>query len=496
MQTPDWITLSLFFIIMIGIGLNAYRRVKGTKDFYVAGGGLPWWLAGISHHVSGYSGVVFTGYAALAYATGFNLYVWWALNVTIACLLGAWLIVPRWARLRDALQIQSPTEYLKVRYDIKTQQVIAWLGVLLKLLDTAGKYAAIGVLFYGFTGIPIIYGVLISGVVAMIYVTVGGLWADTMNDFFQFLVGVAAGIIMFFVVQSHLGDIGTNYLDMWDRLPAGNSDWFNGQYSPLFFASFAFVCFLSYNGGTWNLASRFIASPDGKQARRAMILSASLYLVWPLILFAPMWAAPLLIPDVPAGQQTQIYSMLTLKYLPAGFVGVILASMFAATLSMVASDANAISSVLSRDILPLISKKVKRANGETPLWMARTVTFTFTLCTIVLALNQEHFGGIIGLIVVWFGGLIGPASIPMVLGLLPFYKHCGPKIAITSMLIGLAVFAGTKLFVTAPSMALSVGGPVFCSLVFFTLAAIVARKNPVKPEVDALMHKLSRDGGH
>ncbi|MCU6353614.1 sodium:solute symporter family transporter [Morganella morganii] len=460
MQTPDWITLTLFFIIMIGIGLNAYRRVKGTNDFYVAGGGLPWWLAGISHHVSGYSGVVFTGYAALAYATGFNLYVWWALNVTIACLLGAWLIVPRWARLRDALQVQSPTEYLKIRYDVKTQQVIAWLGVLLKLLDTAGKYAAIGVLFYGFTGIPVIYGVLISGVVAMIYVTVGGLWADTMNDFFQFLVGIAAGIIMFFVVQSQLGDIGTNYLDMWDRLPAGNSDWFNGQYSPLFFASFAFVCFLSYNGGTWNLASRFIASPDGKQARRAMILSASLYLVWPLILFAPMWAAPLLIPDVPADQQTQIYSMLTLKY------------------------------------LPLISKKVKRANGETPLWMARTVTFTFTLCTIVLALNQEHFGGIIGLIVVWFGGLIGPASIPMVLGLLPFYKHCGPKIAITSMLIGLAVFAGTKLFVTAPSMALSVGGPVFCSLVFFTLAAIAARKNPVKPEVDALMHKLSRDGGN
>ena len=152
--------------------------------------------------------------------------------------------------------------------------------------------------------------------------------------------------------------------------------------------------------------------------------------------------------------------------------------------------------MLSRDILPLISKRVKRANGETPLWMARVVTFTFTLCTIVLALNQEHFGGIIGLIVVWFGGLIGPASIPMVLGLLPFYKHCGPKIAISSMLIGLAVFAGTKLFVTAPSMALSVGGPVFCSLVFFTLAAIIARRNPVKPEVEELMHKLSRDGEH
>src|SRR5437763_8361184 len=44
----------------------------------VAGGKIPWWLGGISHHVSGHSGVVFVAYAEVAYQYGFTLYVWWA----------------------------------------------------------------------------------------------------------------------------------------------------------------------------------------------------------------------------------------------------------------------------------------------------------------------------------------------------------------------------------------------------------------------------------
>ena len=35
------------------------RRIEGSKDYFVAGGKIPWWLGGISHHVSGHSGVVF-----------------------------------------------------------------------------------------------------------------------------------------------------------------------------------------------------------------------------------------------------------------------------------------------------------------------------------------------------------------------------------------------------------------------------------------------------
>ena len=493
MNPLDWIALSAFFAVSVAIGIWSFTRIRQSEDFYVAGGKLPWWLSGVSHHVSGYSGVVFTGYAALAYSNGISLYFWWALNITVACIIGSALIAPRWARLRTALNIESPTEFLLTRYNLPTQQLISWLGILLKLLDTAGKYAAIGVLLYGFAGVPIHYGILLAGSVAMLYVTIGGLWADTLNDFFQFLIQVAAGLAMFFIVLSQLREMNLNYINMWDELSPGNSDPFNEPYTLAFVICFSITGFLSFSGGTWNLAMRFIASDSGQSARKAMRLSAVLYLIWPLILFAPMWASPLLLPDLPESDQTEVYSMLAVKFLPSGLVGLVLASMFAATLSMVASDANAISSVLSRDILPQITKKMRTSEGYTPLWMARLVTFVFTLCTLGIALNSDRFGGIIGLIVRWFGGLLGPAAIPMILGLVPFYKYCGPIAAWTSIISGLLSFIVVNYGIEDASMAVSVGTPVITSLTIFTFMALAGRLRPVPARVDDLMRKLSHD---
>ena len=76
MQTIDWIVLALYFLVMVGIGTWSYRQVHDSQDFFAAGGRMPWWLSGISHHVSGYSAVAFTGYATVAYTEGFTLYVW------------------------------------------------------------------------------------------------------------------------------------------------------------------------------------------------------------------------------------------------------------------------------------------------------------------------------------------------------------------------------------------------------------------------------------
>lgn len=131
MHHLDWIALFLFFLIMIVIGLWSYRQIGSSGDFFVAGGKLPWWLSGISRHISGYSGAVFVAYAAIAYTHGFTIYVWWAFMIAISIFAGAFFIAPRWSRLRSKTNIESPTEYIKERYNLPTQQLMAWSGVLL-----------------------------------------------------------------------------------------------------------------------------------------------------------------------------------------------------------------------------------------------------------------------------------------------------------------------------------------------------------------------------
>jgi hypothetical protein len=67
MGTIDWVVLWAYFLLMVGIGVQARSRIKTAADFFAAGRRMPRWLSGISHHMSGYSAAVFVGYAAIAY---------------------------------------------------------------------------------------------------------------------------------------------------------------------------------------------------------------------------------------------------------------------------------------------------------------------------------------------------------------------------------------------------------------------------------------------
>lgn len=487
MHFLDYLAVVAFFGLMVLIGIYSYKKVDNSDDYFTAGGQVPWWLAGISHHVSGYSGAVFVGYAVICYNFGFTMYVWWAIPITIACIVGAFLIAPKWSRLRERLNIQSPTEYLSLRYNIPTQQVMAWSGTILKLFDVAAKWTAMGVLLNGFAGIPVSVGILVSGGVSLLYITIGGLWADLLTDFAQFIIQILGGLFVFFGALKHLGGI-SSITGIWKQLPPQNSQPFNGPYTMGFALAYVFITFLSYNGGTWNLATRYISAPSGSSAKKSALLSAALYLIWPLFLFFPMWAGPILFPGLkdPSG----LYSLLTKQFLPAGMVGFVLASMFANTMSMTTSDANVISSVIVRDILPVINPKIKNASEKQSLKYARWATLIFTGATLILSLNSDLFGGVLGLIITWFGGLVGPTAIPMLLGLLPAFKHCDSKAALVSIFAGFGGFALVN-FVLTTSQATKVATPVLISLAVFIIMGLLNSNKAVKPEIEELLIYLN-----
>ena len=506
MNALDWAVVLGYFFLMVAIGVWAKSQIHDSRDFFTAGGRMPWWLSGVSHHMSGYSAAVFVGYAAIAYTEGFVLYIWWALGITFAMVVGSFLFVPRWPRLRQRLGIISPLEYLKVRYDLPTQQVLAWSGTALKVFDVGAKWTATALLLNVFAGVPLATGVLLTGGVTLIYSTIGGLWADALTDLSQFVVQLVAGIVMFVAVLAQLGGI-SGVWTMWGDLPEGNAEPFSGQYTLLFVLVYLLINTLSYNGGTWNLAQRFIASPTGSTARRAALLSAALYLVWPLVMFFPMWAAPILLPGLDNPEES--YALLTQELLPAGLVGLVLAGMFAHTMAMTGSDANAISSVVTRDIIPAVWRGGRDMASKTELFIGRVTVFSFIAVSMVIALTADSFGGVLGLLILWFGGLVGPIAIPMLLGMLPAFRRCGPVAAISSWAVGLVVFVLVKFVFEgqiasmAPDMvtAVSVGGPVVCSLIVFVLMGLVRPWH--NAESDALIDALASDesaavrvGGH
>lgn len=496
MHRLDWLILGLYFLLMLAVGFWARARVKTAGDFFTAGGKMPWWLSGISHHMSGYSSAVFVAYAAIAYTNGFTVYVWWAFSISVALLMGSRVFAPRWASLRIYNYVISPLEYLAVRYNQPTQQLLAWNGSLLKVFDVGAKWSASAVLLKVFAGVPVGYGVLLTGGVTLIYSVVGGLWADALTDLGQFLIQLVAGLTMLIAVLRRLGGI-TAVWTIWSKLPATHARPFAGDYTALFALGFFGINFLSYNGGTWNLAQRFMAAPSPAQARRSALLSAALYLVWPLVLFFPMWAAPLLLPHL--ADPSQSYAILTRTLLPPGLVGLVLAGLFAHSMAMTSSDANAIAAVVVRDIIPAVRSRKPALSDRVQLRLGRACTFCFLAISMIIALTAGRFGGVIGLLILWYGALIGPAAIPMILGMLAGFRRSGPAAAILSWLAGAVTYGWLKFvpperWLPAGShldLALVVGLPITVSFfTYFLFGMLLPWNNPAS---EALLLSLSID---
>ncbi|GIF12719.1 sodium:solute symporter family protein [Actinoplanes teichomyceticus] len=488
MTTLDWLVLSGYFLVMLGIGLWAKGRIHSVADYFTARGMIPWWLSGISHHMSGYSAIMFVAFAAVAYTYGLAMYVWWALTIGLGVGIGAFLFAARWNRLRSRHGVASPLEYLARRYNVPTQQVLAYSGALLKVVDIAAKWVAIAVLLRGFAGVPILWGIVITGAVTLVYITAGGLWADVLTDFGQFVIQGVAGVAMFLAFLGHLGGVSALW-NMWDDLPAGHGDPFHGPYTLTFFLALLFIKTFEYNGGMWNLAQRYMAAPSGSAAKRSALLSSALWLVWPLILFMPMFAAPLIVPGLTNPEQA--YVELAKSLLPPGVIGLVLAGFFSHTMAMVSSDANVISSVVTRDIAPVLVRAVRHLSERGALTFARITTFAFVAISMVIAISTEGQGVVLKIVVDLVAATMGPISIPLMLGLLPWFRRCGPTAAIASWAAGLGVWVVVKWILDETSQTMVVGVPLVTSLVLYTAIGLLKPERTM--ERDTIIDSLDSD---
>lgn len=139
---------------------------------------------------------------------GITVYFWGFASIGIGVGIGARLFSPRWNRLRAKLGVASPLEYLAKRYNVPTQQALAWSGATLKIFDVAAKWFAVAVLLHGFAGVPCTWGVVVTGAVTLVCCTVGGLWADALTDFGQFVIQGVAAIVMIVAVLSRTQGAG------------------------------------------------------------------------------------------------------------------------------------------------------------------------------------------------------------------------------------------------------------------------------------------------
>lgn len=105
--------------------------------------------------------------------------------------------------------------------------------------------------------------------------------------------------------------------------------------------------------------------------------------------------------------------------------------------------------------------------------------------------NSPTFKDIITIVIKWVAGLVGPISIPFLLGMLRFFRKSGPTAALGSWAAGLFAFWLTNYGLSDVQLQIQIVSPVATSLVLFVLLGFVRPEDT--PEQDAVLARINSD---
>src|SRR4051794_16617219 len=338
---PDYVVIFGYFIVVLLVGVYFNKKQKAAKDYFAGGHQVPWWLAGISHYMSSFSAFTFIAYSQIAYTYGFvAIALFW--TTTPACILGGLIFARRWRRAR----VITPIEFLEKRFNASLRQLFAWAGIPVKIFDDALKVFATALILSAGVGVDLKLAIIVCGFVTVTYTLLGGLWALVVTDYVQFLMKIAAMLLLLPLAIWRVGGPASAF----NGLPPHFLNLTGGPYGWGYLLSFTALITISYNA-TWALAQKYYSVPDERSASKAAYLSAALNFVGTPLMLLPAVIGRKFLPDLLAQHRTaDTYVLLVLELLPVGMVGIIVAAMFSATMATISADLNAVASVLTRDV--------------------------------------------------------------------------------------------------------------------------------------------------
>ena len=313
----------------------------------------------------------------------------------VAALLVGCFVAGHW----KTLGIQTPAQFIQLRFGKSALHFYTTAMMIFRMVGTAGSLYALGVVFTGLlsdgqASLSLLNTViLVFGAIVVLYTMLGGLWAVLMTDVLQFIVLNLAVLLVVPLALMQVGGVSAFV----DQAPAGFFRPTAGSYTWFFLAGWCAIHFFMI-GAEWAFVQRFICVPTARDARKSTFLFGALYLTSPLLWLLPpmLWRIQ---NPIPAGASDEAirhlaenaYILSCKSVLPAGLVGLMLAAMFSATASMVSSQLNVFSGVLTHDIWrPLRSKKM---TDQQTLRAGRVFTLILGGVLIGIALAIPHLGG-------------------------------------------------------------------------------------------------------
>ena len=451
---------------MLGIGWALRRFVRSSEDFFLSGRSIPAWIAGLAFISANLGAQEVIGMAASGAKYGIMTSHFYWVGAMPAMVFVGLFMMPFYYGSRA----RSVPEYLKLRFDEKTRGLNAITFAIMTVFSSGISMYALAKLLELVLGWNFHASIVVTGVIVLAYIFLGGLRSAIYNEVLQFFLIVLGFLPLVLLglkdiggwqgLTSKLAVVATNagfesgaWTHSWQYTgsPTQNPmgiEWFGLIMGLGFAMSFGYWC------TDFLVVQRAMAAGSMTAARRTPLIAAWPKMFMPLLVILPGMLAIGLHATrggfLPIGSDGHpnynlAIPMLLAHYLPTGLLGLGLTALMASFMSGMAGNVTAFNTVWTYDIYQTYLRP-----GQTDrhyLRVGHVATVFGILASVVAAYAATRFNNINDILQLVFSFVNGPLFATFLLGM--FWKRSTGHGAFVGLLVG-TVMAALHYGLTLP----------------------------------------------
>jgi SSS family solute:Na+ symporter len=451
--TIDYAILIVYFGFVLGIGWVLRRHIKSSEDFFLSGRSIPTWIAGLAFLSANLGAQEVIGMAASGAKYGMmTSHFYWVGAIPAMVFVGVFMM-PFYYGSRA----RSVPEYLRLRFDEKTRGFNAISFAVMTVFSSGISMYALAKLLELVLGWNFHASVVLSAVIVLAYIFLGGLTSAIYNEVLQFFLIVLGFLPLVLLGLKDVGGwsglteklvpvaTGAGYApgawsSSWAHLGSADAnpmgvEWFGMMMGLGFVLSFGYWC------TDFLVIQRAMAAKSMNAARRTPLVAAVPKMFFPLLVIVPGMIAIGLHASrggfLPLGADgTPNYNLaipaLLAHYLPTGLLGLGLTALMASFMSGMAGNVTAFNTVWTYDIYQSYVRP-----GQTDrhyLRMGHAATVFGIGASVAAAYATTRFNNIMDMLQLVFAFVNAPLFATFLLGM--FWRRATGHGAFFGLLLG------------------------------------------------------------
>jgi solute:Na+ symporter, SSS family len=302
LTSVDWLIMLLYFFFVLGIGFALKRFMKTSKDFFQAGRALPAWICGLAFISANLGAQEVIGMGASGAKYGLETAHFYGIGAIPAMIFVGIFMMPFYY----GSKARSVPEFLRLRFDEKTRALNACSFAVMTVFSSGISMYAMARLIQAlhiFDSLFAAFGwskdwiftfaILLSAVIVLLYIFLGGLTSAIYNEVLQFFLIVAGFLPLVFLGLKNLGGwsglkaaVPSIYMHEWHGVLHANTNPMGVDIIGLGMG-LGFVLGAGYWCTDFLVIQTAMASHNMESARRVPLIAAVPKMVFPFLVIVP-----------------------------------------------------------------------------------------------------------------------------------------------------------------------------------------------------------------